>query len=177
MFASESLAQTLRQLDAYGRDGLPVLSGDGSQVQGWITNASVLQAVAAEIGSSPPQAPPGRRPAPAAGRRRRTAHPAARLPGPGGHHRRGLARRRHTLGAIAWPQGCTPVSVLRHRTLGEPDPGLTLAPGDRVSLLAPVKAAPASPTVSHGRGSRPDGQSGPAPRARRGTASAPGAQP
>jgi CIC family chloride channel protein len=55
VYDSESLAQTLRQLRAYGRDGLPVLSGDGTRVQGWITNASVLQAVAAEIGSLPAQ--------------------------------------------------------------------------------------------------------------------------
>ena len=59
VYASESLAQTLRQLGAYGRDGLPVLSADGRQVQGWITNASVLQSVAAEIGTSPRQAGPG----------------------------------------------------------------------------------------------------------------------
>ncbi len=59
MYASESLAQTLRQLGIYGRDGLPVLSADGSQVQGWITSASVLQAVADHIGTSPRQAGPG----------------------------------------------------------------------------------------------------------------------
>lgn len=29
VFAAESLAQTLRQLEIYGRDGLPVLSADG----------------------------------------------------------------------------------------------------------------------------------------------------
>ena len=34
VYAGESLAQTLRQLKAYGRDGLPVLSGDGRQVLG-----------------------------------------------------------------------------------------------------------------------------------------------
>ncbi len=56
MFASESLAQALRQVEAYGRDGLPVLSGDGTQVRGWITSASVLHAVAREIGGAPPRA-------------------------------------------------------------------------------------------------------------------------
>jgi chloride channel protein, CIC family len=54
VYASESLAQTLRQLEAYGRDGLPVLSSDGQQVEGWITNASVLRTIAARIGGSPP---------------------------------------------------------------------------------------------------------------------------
>ena len=55
VYAGESLAQTLRQLAAYGRDGLPVLWADGQQVRGWITNASVLQAVASQIGTSPPR--------------------------------------------------------------------------------------------------------------------------
>ena len=40
------------------------------------------------------------------------------------------------LGDIAWPLGCVPVSVQDARTLRDPEPGVTLAPGDRVSLLA-----------------------------------------
>jgi chloride channel protein, CIC family len=54
LFASESLAQALRQVEAYGRDGLPVLPADGTQVRGWITSASVLSAIAREIGAAPP---------------------------------------------------------------------------------------------------------------------------
>ena len=38
LFAGESLAQALRQLVIYGRDGLPVLSDDNQRVQGWVTN-------------------------------------------------------------------------------------------------------------------------------------------
>ena len=57
VLASESLAQALRQIAAYGRDGLPVLSGDGQQVEGWITGASVLDTVAREIGGLPPRPP------------------------------------------------------------------------------------------------------------------------
>ena len=49
IFATESLAQTLRQLEVYGRDGLPVLSDDGQQIAGWVTNAGVLAAVAREV--------------------------------------------------------------------------------------------------------------------------------
>ncbi len=56
VYAGESLAQTLRQLAAYGRDGLPVLSSDGGHAAGWITNDSVLHAIAREIGTAPPQA-------------------------------------------------------------------------------------------------------------------------
>ena len=40
------MAQALRQLDVYGHDGLPVLSPDGQQILGWVTNAGVLRAVA-----------------------------------------------------------------------------------------------------------------------------------
>ncbi|MGH3406339.1 MAG: chloride channel protein, partial [Streptosporangiaceae bacterium] len=53
VYSGESLTQALRQLAYYGRDGLPVLSGDGRQVLGWITNSSVLQTVAARIGRAP----------------------------------------------------------------------------------------------------------------------------
>src|SRR6201996_9268954 len=45
LFASESLSQALRQLEVYGRDGLPVLSSDGQRVEGWVTDASVLRAL------------------------------------------------------------------------------------------------------------------------------------
>jgi Ca2+-dependent lipid-binding protein len=40
------------------------------------------------------------------------------------------------LGDITWPLGCVPVSVQDARTLRDPEPGVTLAPCDRVSLLA-----------------------------------------
>jgi chloride channel protein, CIC family len=127
VFAGESLAQTLRQLRRYGRDGLPVLSGDGLRVEGWITNASVLAAVAREVGSAPAA----------------TAQPAtAPVPLPGYMVMEltvtaDSARPGQALGTVAWPDGSVPVSVLRDRRLLDPDPDLILSPGDRVSLLAP----------------------------------------
>lgn len=42
------------------------------------------------------------------------------------------------LGALAWPPGWTPVSVLRDHRLGSPDPGTTLSPGDRINVLVPL---------------------------------------
>jgi hypothetical protein len=42
------------------------------------------------------------------------------------------------LGSIPWPGGSIPVSVLRDRSLTDPDLGLTLQAGDRVSLLTPA---------------------------------------
>jgi len=140
VYAGESLAQTLRQLAAYGRDGLPVLSADGRQVRGWITNSSVLQAVASQIGTSPP---------PAAGAladlRSRTADGAPPDPLHGYQVleftvRSDSAAVGRTLGSIGMPPGSTPVSVLRDRVLREPDPNLALAAGDRVSVLAPFPA-------------------------------------
>ncbi len=117
-----------------------MLSGDGSRVQGWITNASVLQAVAAEIGSSPAQGGgvPDRQPG-------HGRQPVAQPPTP----LRGYQVAEVTitasspasgqaLGHVSWPDGSIPVSVLRHRSLIDPDPDLTLVAGDRVGLLAPI---------------------------------------
>lgn len=40
------------------------------------------------------------------------------------------------LGSLQWPRGHIPVSVLHGRVLHEADPGLSLAAGDRINLLA-----------------------------------------
>src|SRR6201987_3204400 len=56
LFASESLGQVLRQLEVYGRDGLPVLSPDGTQGAGWVTGAGVLRALARQINGTRPEA-------------------------------------------------------------------------------------------------------------------------
>jgi chloride channel protein, CIC family len=126
VYASESLAQALRQLQVYGRDGLPVLSGDGAQVQGWITNASVLQAVARELGSPPVHiTQPDQPPTPLAGYQVVEVVVAAGSPQAG-----------RALGSLTWPTGSIPVSVLRDRRLRDPDPRLALREGDRVNLLA-----------------------------------------
>jgi Trk K+ transport system NAD-binding subunit len=138
VYAGESLAQTLRQLAAYGRDGLPVLSADGQHVRGWITNASVLQAVASKIGTSPPRAGdsrPVRRPGTPDG------EPPDPLPGYQVLEftiRGATAAAGRTLGSISLPAGSLPVSVLRNRILRDPDPDLILAAGDRVSVLTPA---------------------------------------
>ena len=52
LFASESLGQALRQLEVYGRDGLPVISPDGQRVEGWVTGDSVLRALARQVTGS-----------------------------------------------------------------------------------------------------------------------------
>ena len=49
-----------------------------------------------------------------------------------------------------------PVSLLRHRQLHDPDPAITLAPGDRISLLTPVTGR-SSARDRHYPGSQPHG--------------------
>ncbi len=132
LYDSESLPQVLGQLERYGRDGLPVLSADGHRVEGWVTGADVLSAMAGKIGTAQPRA--GVRASP----------PSAGAPAPLPGYRAvevtvgaGSQAAGRKLGDVAWPAGSAPVSVLRGREFSPPDPVLTLAPGDRVVLLVP----------------------------------------
>ena len=139
LFATESLAQALRQLEVYGHDGLPVLSPDGHQIPGWVTAPDVLAAIARQITSAQAEttqaqaadwdhADPDALP----------QHPPTPLPGyqvteitiPPGSPATG-----HRLADLTWPPGSTPVTVLRGHRLRPPEPDLTLAAGDRISLL------------------------------------------
>jgi CIC family chloride channel protein len=145
LFAGESLTQALRQLELYGRDGLPVLSADGQHLQGWITSQNVLQAVARHMHAAPasaqaqqaaalavsgPQAGPGQPPAPLHGYQILEITISAGSPAAG-----------QTLGDTSWPPGWIPVTVMDNHTLRDPDPGIILVPGDRVNLLAREQAA------------------------------------
>jgi chloride channel protein, CIC family len=146
VYENESLAQALRRLDAFGRDGLPVLSGDGRRVEGWITSASVLRTVAARLGAAPPQG---------TGPQIVSRRPAPPMPLPGYRVidislEPGSAIAGRKLDSVSWPAGSRPVSVLRHRSLRDPDPGLRLAPGDRVSLLVPGASSAQAQTLEQG---------------------------
>ncbi len=151
--ADQSLAQILPQLAVYGRDGLPVLSADGQQVRGWITSASVLQAVASQIGTSAPDAAAGRDsprpgadgqpPAPLHGYQVAEFTVDSQSPAVG-----------HVLSSLGLPDGSIPVSVQRDRMLRRPDPDLVLAAGDRVRVLAvaaPMPPVPQPISPSHHR--------------------------
>ena len=169
LFASESLTQALRQLELYGRDGLPVISADGQHLQGWITTQNVLQAVARHMHAAPaappapraaapsvpgPQAAPGPPPAPLRGYQILEITISAGSPAAG-----------QALGDTTWPPGYIPVSVLDNRTLRDPDPGITLVPGNRVSLLARAQQNP-GPSPPRGEpGSQPGDQAADAPPA------------
>jgi chloride channel protein, CIC family len=128
IFATESLAQALRQLEIYGREGMPVVSDDARQVTGWVTNAAVIAAVARQIGAA--------RPVPADGGT--AAEPPDPLPG----YRvveitvlAGAPAAGQQLSDLTWPPGYQPVSLLRDRRLQPPDPDLVTRPGDRIALL------------------------------------------
>jgi chloride channel protein, CIC family len=143
LFASESLSQALRQLEVYGRDGLPALSPDGQRVEGWVTGASVLRALARHVTGSQAAAAQAQAAAdPEHGdAEAMLQHPPAPLPGyqvievtiPGDSPAAG-----RKLGDLAWPPAATLVSVLCGRRLRPPDREITLSAGDRVSLLIPV---------------------------------------
>ncbi len=177
LFATESLAQALRQLELYGRDGLPVIADDGQHLQGWITTQNVLQAVArhirtaqagtAQAGTAQPQ--------PAAGPAPHGPHDDLRqAPTPLGGYQvleitiaAGSPAVGQALGDIAWPPGYIPVSVLDNRALRDPDPDITLVPGDLISLLArtqqnpepaPPRGEPGSQPGDQATDARPAGQ-------------------
>ena len=172
LFASESLTQALRQLDLYGRDGLPVISADGQHLQGWITSQNVLQAIARHMHAAPaatpahqaaalavpgPQAAPGQPPDPLPGYQILEITISAGSPAAG-----------QALGGTTWPPGWIPVTVLDNHTLRDADPGITLAPGDRVTLLArephtPQPAHPHGQPASHPDGHPPDARPDPGP--------------
>ena len=155
LFASESLSQALRQLEVYGRDGLPVLSPDGQRVEGWVTGAGVMRALARHVTGSQATAVQAQAAAdPEQGdAEAMLAHPPLPLPGyqvieftvTGD-----TAAAGRKLGDLSWPAAGTLVSVLRGRRLRPPDSEITLSPGDRVSLLipAPHNGHPADPEGS-----------------------------
>jgi CIC family chloride channel protein len=145
LFASESLGQALRQLEVYGRDGLPVLSADGHQIQGWATSAGVLRALARQVSGASDDAAQAQAAAdwdwdhadPASP----VPHPPAPLPGYQVIEitiADGSPAAGRNLRDVRWPPASLPVSVLHGRWLRPPDPDIPLAPGDRVSLLLPA---------------------------------------
>ena len=161
LFANEPLAQAVRQLVKYGRDGLPVLSMDGQQLEGWLTSPNVLQAIARQMATALAAAtPPAHLAAGWALADQQPAPDDAPVPLRGYQVvevtiGRGSAAVGHTLGETTWPPGWAPVSVLDDHTLRDPDPGFTLTPGDRVNLLVPAPPGPGPRVSSDDRGAQP----------------------
>jgi CIC family chloride channel protein len=142
LFASESLSQALRQLEVYGRDGLPVLSPDGNHVAGWVTGAGVLRALARQITGTQDEATRAQAAADTHHGDAQATLPNPPVPLPGyqvieititGDSPAGGRK----LADLSWPPGSIPVSVLHGRRLSPPEKEITLAAGDRVSVLLP----------------------------------------
>ena len=120
VFAGEPLGQALRQLEVYGRDGLPVLSADGQRIEGWVTNASVLQALGRNLSRARTQAAQAQLAADWA--HQDEAAVLADPPVPlAGHRLAEVTIGEHSaaagrpLGDVPWPPGTVPVSVLHGR--------------------------------------------------------------
>lgn len=140
LYANESLGQALRRLTLYGRDGLPVLSADGSVVEGWVTNSSALDAIARDLGARTSAAARGELESELAAAHQTTDRADSPSPLKGfrvievllDEHSPAIGS---TLGSVRWPEGHTPVSLLRRRVLHEADPRLPLAAGDSINIL------------------------------------------
>ncbi len=149
LFANDSLAQALRQLVLYGRDGLPVIDTEARHVQGWLTNQNVLRAVDAYLADVQPDIAASHKAAEWADPRTATAEhdPHSQLAG--------YQIVEHTLapdsdavgrlvGELELPTGHFPVSVLHNRQLVDADAGVVLAAGDRINILVPSNGASAA---------------------------------
>jgi CIC family chloride channel protein len=142
VFATESITDVLRQLDEYGRDGLPVLTEDGRRIQGWITNHSAIQAITRELGrhvaltSADSFTGGSRRNAPRGPATPLTGYQLLEVTIP-----RTSPVLGKELGAVAWPPGHLPVSFVRGPRLRRPDPHITIAVGDRINLLCRTAGA------------------------------------
>lgn len=147
LFANDSLAQALRQLIVFGRDGLPVIDTEARRVQGWLTNQDVLRAVSTYFTELQPDTT--------------SDSSTIAMAGPqavGAEHDLhsqldGYCIIEHTLtrdsaaigqapGDLDWPPGHYPVSVIHNRQLVDADTGVCLAVGDRVNVLSPKVVSP-----------------------------------
>jgi CIC family chloride channel protein len=143
LFASESLGPALRQLAVYGRDGLPVLSPDERALEGWVTSEGVLRALAHRVAGTAAETVQAQ--AAADGEpdnaQAMLEHPSVPLPG---YYVAEVTITANSpaagrkLGDFSWPPASIPVAVLNGGSLRPPHPDITLAAGDRVSLLLPA---------------------------------------
>lgn len=147
LFANDSLAQALRQLVVYGRDGLPVIDTEARHVQGWLTNQNVMRAVGAHFTDAKPDVVASHRVAEWADPEAKTAEhdPRSELDGyciVEHTLASDSAAAGRTLGELDWPAGHFPVSVIHQRQLVDADDAtIRLDPGDRINVLTPKNGA------------------------------------
>jgi len=143
LFANDSLAQALRQLVLYGRDGLPVIDTGARQVQGWLTNQNVLRAVDDYLADVQPKIAASHQAAAWADPEARTAEhdPRSQLAGyriVEHNLQQESAAVGHALGELDWPAGHFPVYLHRERRIVFADANIRLIAGDRVNILVPA---------------------------------------
>ena len=146
LFADEDLERALRQLVLLGRDGLPVISHDGQELQGWVSRTEVLHAIAERVSSSSREIERGAAAAEVAAK-----DPDARAHTPGtplvGYRIVELAIDSHSpardrrIDEITWPPGCHVLAVTQGRTVRAASPNLRLRVGERVIVLEPAPAS------------------------------------
>ena len=141
LFSDEVLAQALRQIALYGRNGLPVLAPDGQHLEGWVTRQDVLAALSERVSSAPGEAERGTLATEISTDGARAHRPSSPLSGyeaveltfPAGSSAIGSR-----LGEVAWPLGCTVVAMSKGPDLAAPRADDELTTGTRVVLLVPV---------------------------------------
>jgi CIC family chloride channel protein len=142
VFATEPLADVVRQLREFGRDGLPVLSEDGRHVEGWITHQSALERVTQELDSTGRPEVIGEEVTHAsvfAAEPERGSGPTTPLTG---YQIAEVTISVNStevgqqLGALSWPDDYVAVSFTRGNVIGDPRPDIILRAGDRINLLA-----------------------------------------
>ncbi|HET9718596.1 MAG TPA: chloride channel protein, partial [Solirubrobacteraceae bacterium] len=146
LFEDEDLAQALRQLVLFGRNGLPVLSHDAEELRGWITRNDVLGALAEEVGASSASIEQGARAADpdyGSSASRAGGEPEPDTPLVGyqllelelGQDSPAAGRRVHE---IKWPAGTVPVAVTQRGEVRAISAEARLCAGERVLVLAPA---------------------------------------
>jgi CIC family chloride channel protein len=157
LFPDEVLAQALRQIALFGRNGLPVVARDGEHLLGWVTRQDVLAALAERVGATRREAKRGR--SATEGRR---VHGGGR-PSPSspldGYEivevvfRPGAPGIGHRLSELSWPPGSIVVGVTEGRDVVAPRDDIEIRVSERVVLIAPAspptaKTAEAVPTAA-----------------------------
>ncbi|WP_066517606.1 chloride channel protein [Curtobacterium ammoniigenes] len=131
VFEGEPVTEALRQLDAYGREGMPVLSSEGTRITGWVTASSVLRAVRASLrAETRPAVAPELSSAPLPGFRLVELAIPADSPAVG-----------RPAEATAWPEGSVAVSITRNGHVRAIEPSTSVQAGDVVALLVTAAKA------------------------------------
>jgi CIC family chloride channel protein len=169
LFSDEVLAQALRQLALYGRNGLPVLAPGGENLEGWVTRQDVLRALSERVRSARREAEQGTLATEHSKDEAKTHVPSSPLSGydvvevsmvPGSP---ALGSR---LAEVAWPPGSIVVGVSQGRDIVAPRQDIELRPGERVVLLLPTKLIDGTgpwhrpPSTSPNSRAEPTGQPG-----------------